>query len=103
MAAWATTTLALYGVGGAAAAASLFRLRRRLELSQAKHRSLAGHARMARRLAGFVPFYDYDENRFFACDGAPAEIAGLRRAGFFRMSELYKTRFAETIRCSAEA
>ncbi|HMG80051.1 MAG TPA: aminotransferase class III-fold pyridoxal phosphate-dependent enzyme, partial [Xanthobacteraceae bacterium] len=78
-------------------------LGRRLELSQAKHRSLAGHARMARRLAGFVPFYDFDEDRFFDSDGAPADIAGLRRAGFFRLSELYKTRFPETIRCSAEA
>ena len=100
---WATTTLAVYGLGAAALATSMLTLGRRLELSQAKHRSLAGHARMARRLAGFVPFYDYDEDRFFDSDGAPADIAGLRRAGFFRLSELYKTRFPETIRCSAEA
>ena len=100
---WAATTLAVCGLGAAALATSMLTLGRRLELSQAKHRSLAGHARMARRLAGFVPFYDYDEDRFFASDGAPADIAGLRRAGFFRLSELYKTRFAETIRCSAEA
>jgi glutamate-1-semialdehyde 2,1-aminomutase len=101
--AWATTTLAFYGLGAAALATSMLTLGRRLELSQAKHRSLAGHARMARRLAGFVPFYDFDEDRFFDSDGAPADIAGLRRAGFFRLSELYKTRFAETIRRSVEA
>ena len=100
---WATTTLAVCGLGAAALATSMLTLGRRLELSQAKHRSLAGHARMARRLAGFVPFYDYGEERFFDSDGAPADIAGLRRAGFARLSELYKTRFAETIRCSAEA
>ena len=76
-----STTLTLYGVGGAALAASLVKLRRRLELSRAKHRSLAGHSRMARRLAALVPFYEYDEARFFCSDGAPADIAETRRAG----------------------
>jgi glutamate-1-semialdehyde 2,1-aminomutase len=66
----ATTTLALYGVGGAALATSLVKLRQRIGLSQAKHKSLAGHARIARRLAAFVPFYDYDESRFFCSDDA---------------------------------
>jgi glutamate-1-semialdehyde 2,1-aminomutase len=103
MTAWATTTLALYGVGGAAAVASLYGLRRRLELSHAKHRSLAGHSRMARRLAALVPFYEYDEARFFCADGAPAEVAQCRRQGFERLSALYKTRFAETVRRTAEA
>src|ERR1700735_1593567 len=103
MAAWATPTLALYGAGGAAVAASLFKLRRRLELSQAKHRSLAGHSRMARRLAALVPFYEYDEARFFCADGAPPEVARCRRAGFEQLSALYKTRFAESVRRTAEA
>ena len=99
----AMTTLALYGAGGAALAASLVTLRRRLELSQAKHRSLAGHARIARRLAAFVPFYDYGAEQFFCSDGAPAEVATQRRAGFEQLSALYKSRFAATIRCTAEA
>jgi len=99
----AMATLALYGVGGAAAAASLVKLRRRLALSQAKHRSLAGHARFSRRLAAFVPFYEYGEQRFFCSDGAPADIESRRRAGFEQLSALYKARFAETIRCTAEA
>ena len=103
MTAWATTTLAFYGVGGAAVATSLFKLRRRYELSKAKHRSLAGHSRMARRLAALLPFYDYDEARFFCSDGAPADVAQSRRAGFARLSALYKTRFAETIRRTQEA
>jgi len=98
-----TTALAFYGLGAAAVAASVATLRKRLELSQAKHKSLAGHSRIARRLAGFVPFYDYGEDRFFCSDGAPAEIAERRRAGFARLSALYKTRFAETIRRTAEA
>ena len=45
------TTLALSTLGLAAAAASLRKLNTRLELSRAKHPSLAGHSRMARRVA----------------------------------------------------
>jgi glutamate-1-semialdehyde 2,1-aminomutase len=100
---WATPTIAFYGIGAAALATSVVTLRKRLELSQAKHKSLAGHARMARRLAGFLPFYDYDENRFFCSDDAPAEVAAVRRTGFARLSAAYQARFAETIRRTAEA
>ena len=100
---WGKTTLAFYGLGAAALTTSLVKLRRRLELSQAKHRSLAGHARIARRLAAFIPFYEYDDRQFFCSDGAPEEIAARRRAGFARLSSLYKTRFAETIKRTAEA
>jgi len=101
--AWATTSLALYGVGAVALATSVATLRRRLGLSQAKHASLAGHARIARRLAAFVPYYEYDEARFFRSDGAPAEVAARRRAGFERLAALYRSRFAETIRRTGEA
>jgi glutamate-1-semialdehyde 2,1-aminomutase len=100
---WANPTLAFYGIGGAALATSVVKLRKRLELSQAKHKSLAGHSRMSRLLAGFVPFYEYDADRFFNSDDAPADIAARRRAGFERLSELYKARFAETVRRTAEA
>jgi glutamate-1-semialdehyde 2,1-aminomutase len=96
------TTLALYAVGTAAAATSLLKLKTRLELSKAKHRSLSGHARMSRWMASLVPFYQYDDARFFCSDDAPAEIAARRRAGFMRLAELYRTRFAETARRTAE-
>ena len=91
----------LYAFGAAALAASFAPLRR-LELSRAKHRSLAGHARLARRVAGLVPFYEYGEARFFSSDDAPEEIAARRRAGFMRLAALYAERFAETARRSAE-
>ena len=55
------TTLAL----AAAAAAFAPRAVRRLELSLAKHRSLTGHSRLAKRVAALVPGYAYDEARFF--------------------------------------
>ena len=97
------TTLAFYGLGAAAVATSVVTLKKRLQLSQAKHRSLAGHARMSRWLAGFVPFYGYGEERFFCSDGAPEEIAAGRRDGLARLSAQYKTRFAETIKRTAQA
>ncbi len=97
-----STTLALYAAGAAALAASLPKLKSRLQLSQAKHRSLSGHARIARRIAAFVPYYDYGEAHFFRCDGAPEEVAARRRAGFMRLAELYRVRFAETNRRTAE-
>src|SRR5271168_1971724 len=103
MTVWGATTLTLYGVGGAALATTSVKLRQRFELSRAKLRSLAGHSRMARRLAALVPFYEYDEARFFCSDGAPADIAETRRDGLERLSALYKARFAETIRRTAEA
>jgi glutamate-1-semialdehyde 2,1-aminomutase len=99
----ATTLLAFYGTGSAALATSVVKLRQRLELSQAKHKSLAGHSRLSRRIAALVPFYDYGEDRFFSSDGAPTEVAERRRAAFTRLSALYKTRFAETTARTAEA
>ena len=100
---WGSATLAFYDIGAAAVATSVAALRKRLELSQAKHPSLSGHARIARRLARFVPFYEYDAERFFCSDGAPHDIAARRRAGFNQLSQTYRTCFAETIRATAEA
>src|ERR1700760_631985 len=91
------TALAFSGLGATAVAASLVKLRRRLQLSKGKHWSLTGHARMARRVAGLVPFYEYDEPRFFASDGAPEQVTARRREGFRRLSALYEQRFAQTI------
>jgi glutamate-1-semialdehyde 2,1-aminomutase len=99
---WGSTTLAFGGLGAAALSTSLWKLKRRLELSKAKHRSLTGHARVARRLASFVPFYEYDEAQFFRSDDPPEPIALQRQAGFMRLSALYRARFAETIRQTAD-
>ncbi len=66
---------------------------RRFELSRAKHRSLAGHSRWSRRMAGWVPFYEYDETAFYGCDGASHDIAQRRRNGFAALSRQYQTLF----------
>jgi glutamate-1-semialdehyde 2,1-aminomutase len=92
------TTLAFYAAGAAAFATAFASLKTRLQLSKAKHPSLTGHARMARRFAALIPYYSYDEARFFCADDAPEDVAARRRAGFMRLAELYGTRFAETIR-----
>src|SRR5258708_1029937 len=95
------TALAFYGLGVTALATSLIKLKQRLELSKAKHRSLAGHARLSRRVAAAVPFYEYDQSQFFCSDGAPDEVVTRRRDGFKRLSALYETRYAETLRSTA--
>jgi glutamate-1-semialdehyde 2,1-aminomutase len=97
------SALAFYGGGAAGVAASLVSLRGRLLLSNGKHPSLAGHARIARRLASLIPFYQYGEERFFCADDAPADVVTRRRAGFRRLSALYQTRFAKTAALTDEA
>ena len=97
------TTFALYALGATALTTSLVKLKTRLELSKAKHRSLSGHSRMARRIAGLVPFYEYGEARFFCADDAPDDVAICRRAGFARLSQLYKDRYRKTAQLTAEA
>ena len=72
------TTLALYALGAGALTTSLVKLKGRLALSKGKHRSLTGHARMARRLAALVPFYEYAEHGFFRADDAPEDVAERR-------------------------
>ena len=93
---------ALATVLGAAAVAALPALKTRLELSRAKHPSLAGHVRIARRLARWIPSYSYDEDRFYASDGAPAELVARRRQGFERLAALYRERYPRSLELTAE-
>jgi glutamate-1-semialdehyde 2,1-aminomutase len=95
--------LAVAGVLGAFAAVALvFKLRARLQLAKAKHPSLRGHSRIARWVAGLVPFYEYDEAQLFGSDDAPPAVAQRRREGFTRLAALYGARFAETARLTTE-
>ncbi len=90
---------------GAVAATAVVapRVKARIELSRAKHRSLAGHSKMSRRVARLVPFYEFDINDFFKSDGAPGEIAGKRQDGFFRLAALFQERFAKSRKATVEA
>jgi glutamate-1-semialdehyde 2,1-aminomutase len=80
----------------------LRKLQLRLQLSRAKHRSLTGHSRMARRFASLVPFYEYDEAQFFGTDGAPDDVVAVRRAGFIRLSKEFAERFKKTAERTGE-
>ncbi len=87
----------------ASAALLLPKLRQRLELSRAKHPSLTGHSRMARRVAAWVPGYAYDEARFFDSDGAPGEVQAQRRQGLNRLSAELATRHPKSIALTVQA
>ena len=60
-------------------------LRRRLQLSRAKHPSLAGHSRMAKRIARLLPGYSYGEDEFF---GVMVEVAFMERRRVHGVEEL---------------
>jgi glutamate-1-semialdehyde 2,1-aminomutase len=77
--------------------------KQRLELSRAKHRSLAGHSRIAKRIAGLLPGYNYDETLFFNSDGAGSAVVERRRDGFFKLAALYAARFPQSVAMTASA
>jgi glutamate-1-semialdehyde 2,1-aminomutase len=92
----------LYVAGVAALTSTLPKLIRRLQLSKAKHPSLTGHSKMARRVAAQIPFYEYADEHFFRTDGAPINISSQRRAAFERLASLYRERFVKTVAMTAE-
>src|ERR1700747_2149141 len=83
-------------VAGAAAltatAAVAPKVKARIALSRAKHRSLTGHSKMSKLAARLIPHYEFDINDFFRSDGPPSEIATKRHDGFFRLPRGYKNR-----------
>jgi glutamate-1-semialdehyde 2,1-aminomutase len=95
--------LALSALALAGLAAAYPLARQRLELSLAKHPSLTGHSRMAKRVAALVPGYAYDEARFFGSDDAPAEVQASRRAGFARLAAQLSSRHAASIAMTQQA
>ncbi|SDP66659.1 glutamate-1-semialdehyde 2,1-aminomutase [Rhodoferax sp. OV413] len=96
--------MALLALGGGAALYAATRVKTRLELSLAKHRSLTGHPRMARRMAAQLPNYGYDDAQAFGLDGAPPEVVGLRKTALARLATEYASRFAHSLQltCAAE-
>ena len=58
---------------------------------------------MARRIAALIPFYEYDERAVLPLPTTPPEeVAARRRAGFTRLSELYRERFPRPRALTAE-
>ncbi len=81
----------------AALAAVFPAARQRLELSLAKHPSLTGHSRMAKRVAALVPGYTYDEAQFFGSDGAPPAVQAQRRSGFMQLAATLSARHPSSV------
>ena len=96
-------TLLLSAIGLATLAVAAPALKQRLELSRAKHPSLAGHSRMAKRVARQVPFYGFDEQAFFQSDDAPPAVAAQRQAALMRLAELFAQRFPRSIAMTQQA
>ena len=97
-----STPLVVIAATATTALAILPKLVARIQLSRAKHRSLAGHSKMSRQIAKWIPFYDFDDATFFATDDAPESVATSRRQGFMRLANLYATRFPQGARMTAE-
>ncbi|WP_288455721.1 aminotransferase class III-fold pyridoxal phosphate-dependent enzyme [uncultured Sphingomonas sp.] len=93
---------AAIAAGTAAGIVAVAKARTRLRLSRAKHPSLAGHVRMAKRVAGQIPFYTHPEESFFRADGADDAVAARRRDGLQRLSTLFAQRFPQTLALTAE-
>ena len=98
--AWSVAALMLAGL---LAVLLAMKLRARLALSRAKHRSLAGHSRLSRRIATLVPRYAFDDADFFRADDATAEVADRRRAAFEGLSRILRTTSVRTLDQTAEA
>src|SRR5579863_9995640 len=95
--------LSLTAAAVAGAAAVFPRLKARLALSRAKHRSLGGHSKMSRRVARLIPFYEFSIHEYFCSDGAPPPIAQKRKDAFFALAHLYEQRYAKGRQMTTEA
>jgi glutamate-1-semialdehyde 2,1-aminomutase len=69
----------------------------RLQLSRAKHPSLRGHSKWSRRIAAKIPIFTYADSEYFCTDGAPNNIAQLRRVGMQRLQDKLATQTAKTL------
>ena len=81
---------------------AMFKAWRRLQLSKAKHPSLAGHSLWAKRIGRLIPGYSYGEAQFFAADSAPADVVAQRRAGFERLSKRLRECAPTTLALTAD-
>ena len=89
-----------YALAASAVLLILYKLFRRLQLSKAKHPSLRGHAKISRRLAKLLPFYEFADKEIFCTDGAPPEVERRRRNAFDRLCERFAARAPLTVAAS---
>jgi len=95
------TMLGLMAIAGGVSV--IPKVKARLTLSRAKHRSLAGHSRMAKRIARLIPFYEYDEHRFFRADDAPESVVQKRINALDALSEFYGQKYRRSTAMTRQA
>ena len=95
------STALFYAVTSAGAIVLLIKMKARLGLSLAKHRSLAGHPRIAKTISAFLPNYVYDEKQVFRLDNASKEIGAIRQKSFGKILEIFQSRYPKTLSASS--
>jgi len=81
----------------------LHRVKQRWELSRAKAPNLGGHVRWARRIARWIPGYSYGPETWYCIDGAPGDIAQIRREGLLRLSATLRASSSTSVAATAQA
>jgi glutamate-1-semialdehyde 2,1-aminomutase len=94
--------LLLSALGAAVLLMVATRLRNRVELSLAKHRSLAGHPRIAKRISALFRTYSYEEVNAFGLDGATPSVVEDRKRAFGALVTQYGLRFSKGRQASLE-
>ena len=94
--------LLIYGVSTVAFLSAARRIKQRVELSRAKHRSLAGHPRIAKRISALLPNYSYTEDNAWGLDGAPPAVVAQRRAALNDLTTQLQQRFAKSLQSSVD-
>lgn len=92
-----TSATILYAFAAAASFFFIFKALVRLQLSRAKHPSLRGHSNWSRRIARLVPFFSYDEVRFYTSDGAPRAVVQRRRQAIRELQTNAEAKCARTL------
>jgi glutamate-1-semialdehyde 2,1-aminomutase len=69
----------------------------RLRLSKAKHKSMRGHSKWSRRIAGWIKFFDYSPQQYFNIDDAPLDIVNQRIKAFDELTSKAKTQSSKTL------
>lgn len=78
-------------------------LLQRLQLSKAKHRSLAGHSNISKFIARLLPHYDFNDDAFFNADQASTNTVLARQRAFEQLSAQLSERAPLSIQHAQQA
>jgi len=90
-------TISAWGLAAVLALSLARKVKQRLELSFAKHPSLGGHLRMAKRVAKMIPGYHYGAGHWFSVDGAPDHVAQQRSTALEKLGQTLRSRSTQTL------